>query len=136
MLFLVSSILNADERLKHSPAERKTEAVVTDENKGCVECHRKSSPALVMEWERSRHAGVGTGCLDCHKAEKGEVDAWQHEGRYISALVTPKDCAQCHTTEYDEFSRSHHAKAGEILASLDNVLAEKPQGCPATSPMR
>ena len=28
------------------------------------------------------------------------------------------------------FSRSHHARAGEILASLDNVLAEKAAGMP------
>jgi hypothetical protein len=83
-----------------------------------------------MEWERSRHAQMGVGCFDCHKAAKGEVDAWQHEGAYVSALVTPKDCAQCHDQEYQEFSRSHHAKAGEILASLDNVLAEKVAGMP------
>jgi hypothetical protein len=51
-------------------------------------------------------------------------------GYTVSPLVTPKDCASCHEREYTEFSRSHHAKAGEILASLDNVLAEKAAGMP------
>jgi hypothetical protein len=44
--------------------------------------------------------------------------------------VTPKDCAKCHAREYGEFARSHHARAGEILASLDNVLAERAAGMP------
>ena len=106
------------------------EPVITEENKACVDCHRKNSPALVMEWERSKHGQVGTGCRDCHGAKEGEPDAWKHEGAWVSALVTPKDCAQCHDKEYKEFAPSHHAKAGEILASLDNVLAEKAAGMP------
>ena len=84
-----------------------------------------------MEWERSRHAEFGVGCVDFHMAEPGDVDGWTHEGVLVSALVTPKDCARCHVREPEEFSRSHHAKAGEILESLDNVLAEKAAGMPA-----
>ena len=99
----------------------------------CAECHMKQSPALVMEWQRSRHAANGVGCLDCHGANKEDVDAWPHEGATISTLVTPKDCAQCHDAEVTQFERSHHAQAGEILASLDNVLAEKAAGMPGNN---
>ncbi len=109
---------------------QRADPMITRDNQKCVECHRRNSPALVMEWEYSHHAGDGVGCLDCHIAEQGEPDAWLHEGEYVSALVTPKDCAQCHEKEYNEFSHSHHARAGEILASLDNVLAEKAAGMP------
>jgi hydroxylamine dehydrogenase len=45
-----------------------------------------------------------------------------------SAPVTPKDCARCHAREHQEYAHSHHAKAGEILASLENILAEKAAG--------
>jgi hypothetical protein len=86
--------------------------------------------ALVKEWERSRHAAEEVGCIDCHGAEEGEVDAWEHEGDWISILVTPSDCGNCHEREVEEFSTSHHARGGEILASLDNVLAEKVAGLP------
>jgi hydroxylamine dehydrogenase len=96
----------------------------------CVDCHRRRSPALVMEWERSRHAKQGVGCPECHGAQQGEPDAWLHEGEWIATLVTPKDCAQCHDQETAQFASSHHARAGEILASLDNVLAEKMAGLP------
>lgn len=86
-----------------------------------------------MEWERSRHAQGGIACLDCHTAEKTDIDSWNHYGVQVAALVTPKDCARCHEQEYEQFSRSHHAKAGQILASLDNVLAEKVAGMPSNN---
>lgn len=103
------------------------------DSKACIDCHRSTSPALVMEWERSRHAQAGIGCLDCHSANEGDVDAWMHRGARIATLVTPKDCAQCHETEAVEFSRSHHAKAGLIINSLDNILAERAAGMPGNN---
>ena len=103
---------------------------ITTASQKCIDCHRKLSPALVHEWERSLHYSSEVACLECHQADKGEIDAWEHQGMIISVLVTPKDCSQCHDREYGEFSRSHHARAGEILASLDNVLAEKVAGMP------
>jgi hydroxylamine dehydrogenase len=105
-------------------------APAAEADEGCVDCHRKRSPALVMEWEHSRHAAASVGCAECHGAAEGEPDAWKHEGVWVSVLVTPKDCGVCHQQEHDEFASSHHAKAGEILASLDNVLAEKVAGMP------
>ena len=129
-LFLASLLLVANQEAKRWRAEEKLDPVITAANASCVECHRKDSPALVMEWERSRHAKYGVGCIDCHEAVKGEIDAWEHEGAVVSALVTPQDCAKCHVREVEEFSKSHHARAGEILASLDNVLAEKVAGMP------
>lgn len=119
-LSLTTSVLAAD----------KAEPLVTNENKTCVQCHRTQSAALVMEWERSRHGAAGIGCVDCHRSKPDVITAWKHEGVWISTLVTPKDCSQCHDGEYKQFARSHHARAGEILASLDNVLAEKAAGMP------
>jgi hypothetical protein len=105
-------------------------AEVPDDSRACVECHSRTSAALVMEWQHSRHASAGIGCFDCHQAAEGEPDAWKHQGAWIATLVTPLDCAVCHDREVAEFTSSHHAKAGEILASLDNVLAEKACGMP------
>ncbi|MFH2203966.1 MAG: multiheme c-type cytochrome [Elusimicrobiota bacterium] len=96
----------------------------------CAGCHEKRSPALVQEFKKSRHAEMGFDCLTCHSAEEKDVDAWKHGGEWVTPIVTPKDCAQCHQAQFEEFSTSHHAKAGEILASLDNVLAEKVAGMP------
>ena len=131
-LFLASLLLVAFQESSQHRAEKEPEPYIKADSESCVSCHRKDSPALVMEWEKSRHAVVGIGCIDCHRAEEDEVDAWKHEGACISTLVTPKDCAECHDREYQEFAGSHHARAGEILTSLDEVLAEKAAGMPST----
>ena len=90
----------------------------------CVECHWQEDPGLVREWNNSQHGQSGVNCLDCHGTEKGDKDAFEHEGQMISIIVTPKDCSKCHTTEFEEMDGSHHAHAGRILASLDNLLGE------------
>jgi hydroxylamine dehydrogenase len=129
-LFLAALLVVAYHESRRHRLEERLDPIVTAANAACVDCHRRDAAALVMEWERSRHAQYGVGCVDCHAAEKGEVDAWLHEGAWIATLVTPTDCGRCHAREVQEFSRSHHARAGEILASLDNVLAEKMAGMP------
>ena len=97
-------------------------------SKSCVECHQKSSPGIIDHWEGSTHAVKGVGCVECHQAEKGDADAFDHYGALIAVVVTPLDCGRCHKTETAEFMASHHAKAGNILASLDNFLAETVEG--------
>jgi hypothetical protein len=131
--FLAALLLVAYRETTKRHAEVAPPPIVTATNQACVTCHRQHSAALVMQWEASRHATVGIGCVDCHQAAEGDVDGWKHEGVLVSALVTPRDCARCHAKEHEEFARSHHAKAGEILASLDNVLAEKIAGMPGNN---
>jgi hydroxylamine dehydrogenase len=46
----------------------------------------------------------------------------------IATIVSPLDCARCHAKEVDEFLNSHHSKAGRIMGSLDNLLAEVVEG--------
>ena len=90
----------------------------------CVDCHMTENPGLYWEWNRSQHGQNGVNCLDCHEAKEGDIDAFMHEDALISIVVTPKDCAKCHETEYQEMEGSHHAHAGNILASLDNLMGE------------
>ncbi len=97
-------------------------------SKGCVECHVKSSPGIIDHWKGSTHAVRGVGCVECHQASREDVDAFDHYGATIATIVTPLDCGRCHKTETQEFLASHHAKAGNILASLDNFLAETVEG--------
>jgi hypothetical protein len=111
----------------------KPEPVLVGVNKACYDCHLQKSPAIADQWNDSRHARMGVGCYDCHKALKGEPDAWNHEGQLISTLVTPKDCGKCHSDIAAEFQESHHASAGKILGSLDNVLGEIVEGMPAAN---
>lgn len=97
-------------------------------SQGCVDCHQQASPGVIAHWKDSTHAERGVGCVECHQAEKGDVDGFDHYGELIATIVTPRDCSRCHKTEGEEFARSHHAQGGNILASLDNFLAETVEG--------
>ena len=74
----------------------------------CATCHRKETSAVVHQFERSRHAAKGINCLDCHGALEGQ-EKQAHRGFTIAKHLTSKNCAQCHSTEYDQFIRSRHA---------------------------
>ncbi len=94
----------------------------------CVECHDKLSPGIIDHWKGSTHAVKGVGCVECHLADEKDADSFHHYGATIATIVTPLDCSRCHPKEFNEFEHSHHAKAGNILASLDNFLAETVEG--------
>ncbi len=101
---------------------------VSEQSKACIQCHKEHGPALYQQWGSSKHFRANIGCFECHNASKGEPDAFEHYGQTIAILVTPKDCSRCHAKEVEEFAASHHSKAGRILGSLDNVLAEVVEG--------
>ena len=88
----------------------------------CIGCHSRMNNAMVYEWRASRMGQKGVNCFDCHRAEKGDPDAFEHNGFLISVIVSPKDCGRCHQKQVDEQKGSHHAKGGQILASIDNYL--------------
>ena len=105
---------------------------MSEETKQCVKCHKKNNPGITQQWGASKHYRAKVGCYECHAADEGDVDAYIHDDekvkKNISIIVSPKDCANCHEKEVKEAEESHHAKAGRIMASLDNLLAEVVEG--------
>jgi formate-dependent nitrite reductase cytochrome c552 subunit len=101
---------------------------LSEETLECINCHIDDSRIIYQQWGRSKHYGANIGCYECHQAEKGDRDALDHEDFLISVIVSPQDCARCHEKEVEEFANSHHSKAGRILGSLDNILAEVVEG--------
>ncbi len=111
---------------------------MSKESAECVSCHREKTPGIYEMWGDSKHYRANVGCYECHKAKPTDKDAIKHKDFTISVIVSPKDCSNCHEREVEEFDRSHHASAGNILGSLDNVLAEVVEGAPTlngTSPV-
>ncbi len=98
------------------------------ESRECIDCHSDETPGLCQQWGASRHYRARVGCYECHQEGQEQPYAYKHYGMYISSLVTPKDCARCHEQQAGEFLNSHHAKAGRIMGSLDNYLAEVVEG--------
>jgi hypothetical protein len=129
--FLVSLIFVQWKEIVRKEEElglRPPHIIVPASSRSCVDCHREQSPGIVDHWEGSTHAEKGVGCLECHQAKKGDVDAFTHYNVLIATIVTPRDCGACHVKETKEFAASHHARGGNILASLDNFLAETVEG--------
>ncbi|MDA1264254.1 MAG: multiheme c-type cytochrome [Planctomycetota bacterium] len=131
LLFVASLVFVQYEEVTRRRQEAgldKAHAIVPETSRRCVECHGQTEPGIVDHWEGSTHAEKGVGCYDCHAAKASDPDAFEHEGFTIATIVTPLDCAQCHPQVYAEFKASHHAKAGDILDSLDNRLAKVVEG--------
>ncbi len=127
-----------------APAEEKPVEILegfknlSRESAECVSCHREKTPGIYEMWGDSKHYAANVGCYECHKADPSDKDAIKHKDHIISVIVSPKDCGNCHEKAVEEFDASHHATAGNILGSLDNVLAEVVQGAPlmnGTSPV-
>ena len=97
-------------------------------SKECISCHKKEHTSLYQQWGESKHYRGNIGCFECHKAKDTDKDAFSHYDYTIATIVSPKDCSRCHEKEVHEFVNSHHAKAGRIMGSLDNVLAEVVEG--------
>ncbi len=118
-LFITASAAHAEEPTKEKLAGK------------CMTCHKRESPGIYNQWAQSTHGKRNVTCYSCHQAGKDDPDAFMHEGLLIATLVTPKDCGSCHAKQQKEVARSHHAKAGQILQSLDNYLAGVMVGSPA-----
>ncbi len=101
---------------------------LSPQTRACVACHRQESPSVYVQWGKSKHYRGNVGCYECHSANPKDTDSFEHYGETISTIVSPKDCSRCHEKAVKEFTESHHAKAGRILGSLDNVLAEVVEG--------
>ena len=101
---------------------------LSKESATCASCHKNEHPGIYQQWGRSKHYGANVGCYECHKADKEDPDAIRHKDFFISVIVSPKDCGECHNVERKQFEKSHHAKAAQIIGSLDNTLAEVVEG--------
>jgi hypothetical protein len=102
------------------------ESGVSDDSQVCVDCHLATTPKMIEQWVKSRHATNGVDCLVCHGAGEADWDYVEHYGdAAIATNPTAGDCAVCHGTEYEEFARSKHSGLSMIFfaSSFDrNVL--------------
>jgi hydroxylamine dehydrogenase len=104
-LIVAAFLINS--RRPRSERDEPTAALVEASGK-CAQCHRHETPAIVAQYERSKHAVKGVNCLDCHRPAAGQPSL-DHNGFTIATRLTAKNCASCHAGEYDQFTRSRHA---------------------------
>jgi len=110
------------------------EVPISDATSECLECHAIIHPGIVSDWQKSRHAritpkqamaveglarkvssqavaeslsGVVVGCAECHLLRPdAHADSYEHNGYTVHNVVSPDDCATCHPTEAEQYSRN------------------------------
>jgi hypothetical protein len=79
----------------------------------CVECHKKTTPDIVSDWQLSKHSQNKIDCSECH----GD----QHKSAQDVAKVkipTPDTCAGCHPDRVKQFKGGKHAVAWVAMKAM------------------
>jgi uncharacterized protein with PIN domain len=112
---------------------------VSEDTQSCLECHATLHPGIVAGWERSRHfkttpaealkktklerrissrevpeslATHVVGCAECHTLNAdAHKDTFEHNGYDVHIVVTPGDCAVCHTQEAGQYEKNLMSRA-------------------------
>jgi hypothetical protein len=96
----------------------------------CVDCHKKVTPNIVIDWQLSKHNQNKIGCSECH----GD----QHKSAQDVAKVkipTPDTCAACHPDRVKQFKAGKHAAAWAAMKAMPTAhwqpmaLMEGMKGC-------
>ena len=85
----------------------------------CVDCHQKTTPGIVGDWDLSKHKDAGVDCIACHG------DQHSSAGDVAKALIpTPETCRPCHTERVEQFSRGKHAVAWAAMKAMPSAHAQ------------
>lgn len=118
---------------------RESEVPLSDQSQECLDCHRVYTPGIVEDWMTSRHAhgspaesmqkpelerkvssasvpenlsNIAIGCYECHSLNApNHKDSFEHFDHRIHVIVTPRDCATCHSKETEQYMPSKKANA-------------------------
>ncbi len=127
ILLVVVLIIVAGVEMKQTQST-KLPAVISGDNKRCIDCHTNKGVAVkaIDAWKESVHAQQNIGCLDCHKANKNDFDAFYcpESDLLVARHPTPKDCAECHEQEVKEFADSKHAHQFWLIKNEDRAVFE------------
>jgi len=114
---------------------------VSDGTKVCLVCHGAKSgggmgiyPAIAMQWEGSRHAQAGVGCLECHGVPEEFAGEDVDNPRYVTETAWDQTTGLKSTTLVTDGSGPvvrpdiwHHGGA-------DIVVAVSPKSCAQCHP--
>jgi cytochrome c553 len=88
-------------------------------NAQCLMCHKGRDAGIVADWQHSKHAKAGVGCVQCHVVPKDYPTAYKtHPGTpagsnwAVQIAVSSITCAKCHAKEVTEYMNSGHARSG------------------------
>jgi len=139
---------------------------MSDSTGWCLTCHETLTPGAVAAWRQSAHArttprralerpelerrmssetvpeelaDVVVGCYECHGLRPDKHrDSVRHNGSRISVVMSPADCAVCHSVEATQFTTSKKAFAlanlteNPVFTKLMHATTSMTAGVPTT----
>ena len=111
---------------------------ISPETQICLSCHEIVTPGIVKDWKAGLHSKVilkealskdplsrkvnsslsfknkdiVIGCAECHTLNpESHKDTFDHNGFKVHIVVSPKDCAVCHSKEVEEYEKNLMSKA-------------------------
>lgn len=119
IIFLFTKLPAGDER-------QNIEQVSFSSADKCASCHKRVTPDIVEQFSKSTMARAGVRCIDCHVVDKPNPMGKEHQGFFIVAAPTPKQCANCHPAEFKQFEHSRHgAPAWVALTGLSEFNSDQ-----------
>jgi hydroxylamine dehydrogenase len=124
-------------------AARAADSAATED---CLSCHATLHPGILGDWKMSRHARTtpkealqkpvrerrissekipdnllnnSIGCAECHTLSPDKhKDSFEHNGYPVHVVVSPADCAACHSAEHEQFAENIMSQAyGNLVAN-------------------
>jgi hypothetical protein len=96
----------------------------------CVDCHKRTTPNIVSDWQLSKHSRQGVDCNTCHGDEHTSA------ADVANVIIpTPETCGTCHETRVQQFTKGKHAAAWAAMKAMPTAhwqpmaLMEGMKGC-------
>ncbi len=96
----------------------------------CVECHKKETPNIVIDWQISTHSQNEVFCESCHGDEHLSKDDVEKV-----LIPTPETCNTCHEDQVAQYKAGKHSIAWAAMNALPTVhwqpmaLTQGMKGC-------
>jgi hypothetical protein len=85
----------------------------------CVDCHKKTTPRIVSDWQMSKHSQNDVDCAACHGEEHKTAADYS-----LARIPTPGTCAQCHEEKVVQFKKGKHALAWAAMKAMPTAHAQ------------
>ena len=85
----------------------------------CIECHKKTTPNIVSDWQVSKHSQNDVDCSVCHGEDHKSANDYA-----VALIPTPETCAQCHEEKVTQFKKGKHAFAWAAMKAMPTAHAQ------------
>jgi hypothetical protein len=96
----------------------------------CIDCHKRVTPNIVIDWQVSKHSENGVECSACHGNKHISADDVANV-----VIPTPETCGQCHQDQVAQYKRGKHAAAWAAMKAMPTAhmqpmaMMEGMKGC-------